>query len=143
MSKVVIEGSLTPCTGWPAAGKRKTVELTPEVHRAVRSGCIKIVASDTGVLVSPPRELSPEEEAERRDRVTATANDGGADDSGQGDEVEPSDPAPLEKPHKNEKREVWAAYLASKGIPFTDDDGQRELIAIAEKAEAAAAAAEQ
>lgn len=111
MGFVTIEGSLMPSVELPR-GVQRTVAVTDHVRNLVRIGAAVVVE---GSLVDEPDAVVAEpEQPENPEQREQPEN--------AGDPPAVEIPADGSAPAKNAKREVWAAFLTSKGIDFPDGD---------------------
>lgn len=131
MGLVTIEGSLMPSV-YLARGERRTVEATDDIRNLVKIGAAIVVS---GRLYGPNTALPVLDE-----QVWSPGDSPilpPLPDSAYPPDAEPLDPLPESEtagpptvelpadgspPPKNAKREVWAAFLGSKGVAFPDGD---------------------
>lgn len=103
MTKVTIEGSITPSAILPR-GHRRTVQMTARIQRLIDRGYVVLV------------EDSPAEPVAEVVEPVADPEPGPADDS--------------TVPAGNASRETWAQFLTDQGIDVPDDYGRDGLIAL-------------
>lgn len=114
MSKIIIEGTVTPST-LLSTGDRKTVERSAFIEKLIAKGYVKVVEDAPKSTVAEP--VSVQQTMAEVEQVAVKA----------------SEPARLERkivdtPHRNGSREEWAEFLDSKTVAYPDGATRNELI---------------
>lgn len=121
MSKVTIEGSISPST-YLARGERATVQRTEKIDRLIERGFVVVVDDHADA----PHPVFDDENVMNQ-RISELEKHADAEAQKARDE--------LGVPPRNGSgatRAAWAEFLSKQNPPieFTDDDGRDELIAL-------------